>query len=287
MIPKVSAYWFFKWKNDENYSALISLLVDANDHLAGTSFSKEKNLKFALQKELFDLISRINFTIDSYGYLNFFTQYESEVAEVPRICELLDLFFDDKALVTKSIDGMNSAFKFCNDYSEELKILDDYDHPKYEETYNFLGSKIDFEIDFHIPEIAKLILNNPDDFCVDENGNPINPNYTGIIDTKANGHREIITLKDGILKGEATTYYSDGKTRKIVRYNDGRYSFRVKTWYKSGKLKSEALNYKMDFDYSRRFFPDDYRVWYENGHVHAERIGGVFKKWEEDGTRIE
>lgn len=295
MIPKISLYEFFDTYNGatggyEEHTVVFNQIAQTTDYHTPKTYTPEQKKRFEIQKELFEIIARLEFTLYSYGYVNFFSYYKEYLNELPRLCELLKLYFGKEEFIEEPINGMQQGILFSKKNKEKLMILDDYDHPKYEETYEELESIIDF--DFGLSEIMyevyELFLENPDHYCLDENGNSINPEYSGEIIThcRHDGHKTVSTLKNGRFNGEVIIYFPGNEKIREIKYRSNNYLFDVKKWYENGNLKQETTNYLPNTDYARKPTPKNSKCWYESGAIAHEYTEEYKINWHENGQKI-
>ena len=294
MIPKISLYNFFEWTNGatggvDAHSALFSEIAQAPDFHISAELPNSK--KFEIQKELFELMDRIEFTLYSYGYLNFFANYQKDVEALPKLRELLDAYFEDKDIIEDAMDDLEAGISFYHKNKKGLALLADYEDPAYQETYDRLEAEIDFDFGLNniMFEVFELILENPDNFCLDEHGNSIDPQYTGKIDTysKYDGSKTIYNLKDGKFHGEVVKYFPDNKTIQEIfikkTHNQG-VDKKIKEWHLNGQLKYELIGYQPGSDYNTAFHLKDSKGWYEDGKIEHESKDGIYTTWYQNGN---
>ena len=172
MRPKIDRQKF----NEETDENLVQLIAESselnNDELIGES---QKSL-ISRRLEVCQLINRMEFTLESYGTINFFVDYENEIQDLKRLSELLSEFNESDVIETteKTLefyktneDRFNYLRSNPEDFNEKYeKLHNEYialDHPK-------TGVWYSIPLNSAIKRLAEYIRDNPDEFCVDENG---------------------------------------------------------------------------------------------------------------------
>ncbi len=284
MIPKISLYNFFTYKNNAADLALFSLIAQCGDFYENQSLSVEELERFRIQRELFWLIDSMQHTLDSYGTVNFFAEYSEEVKKLPRLCELLTLYFGEIIMIKRTIKSIDKSISFYETHLQDFKILKIYDHPQYDEIYDRLNSERNFGFSFYdiISTIFSELTDKISKICVDKENQPIDPEYTGQI---KDGSRRIYTLKDGYFFGECITFFEDSTSiKKIELYN---YSDRilVKEWHTPAQLAFEIIGYSSKIE-NIQDLPKDTQFWYPNGNLNIQNINNKFSYWDENGNSI-
>ena len=172
MRPKIDRQ---KFKNETNEN-LVQLIAESDD-LNNDEFKDEIQKSLISRRlEVCELINRIEFTIESYGTINFFIDYESDIPDLIRLSELLHEFNESDIIET-----IEKTLKFYTENKDRFIYLrsgpEDFDE-KYEELHNeYIALEkpktgIWYSIPLHkgIERLAIYIRSNPDEFCVDENG---------------------------------------------------------------------------------------------------------------------
>ena len=75
--------------SDEN---LIQLIGESENHESDTLFTKEENSEFLKNGRICMLLNDIEFTIESYGLLNFLIEYNDQISDLKELGELLRQF---------------------------------------------------------------------------------------------------------------------------------------------------------------------------------------------------
>ncbi len=163
--------------------------------------------------------------------------------------------------------------------------------------------------------IEKYARQNPNEFCVDENGQEFDKDYTGKCTTTFdNGKiKEEFYLTNGVINGEFKTYYETGQVKSLNTYVSGEQVGEQKEWYENGNIKKiitidpNTKDWKKEYYYdngqiSKLEYTDtnddskgEYKEWYQNGQLKeqstfigsTERIGDWIKFWEDGSKQLE
>jgi len=159
--------------------------------------------------------------------------------------------------------------------------------------------------------IEKYVRKNPNEICLDENGNEFDLNYSGELKTYRPNKRvkEIIPLANGTLSGTFKSYYENGQLKDEIQYQEreqtgikteyyenGNMKFSITDsqnpkgnlhshYYENGNLKSTEI-YISEHDRDGKWFR-----YYPNGQMKSETefVNKEFlvqNCWKEDGTQI-
>ncbi len=172
MRPKINRQKF----NEETDENLVQLIAESRELNNDELIAETKRSLISRRLELCELIIRIEFTIESYGTINFFLDYEDEIQDLKRLCELLKEFDEPEIIKTteKTLEfykSQENRFSYLRSNPEDFdkkheELQNDYtalDKPKTGVWYNI-------PLNEGIKRLAIYIRNNPDEFCVDENG---------------------------------------------------------------------------------------------------------------------
>lgn len=206
---------------------------------------------------------------------------------------------ENKKIKDARIGGLQ---EFSNLYKEieEFEELDDEYYDLNEKTMKI---------------IERYVRKNPNEFCVDENGQPFDKDYTGKCTiTFDNGKiKEEFDLKNGVISGEFKTYYETGQIKSLNTYLSGEQVGEEKEWHENGNLKktitidTNTKERKKEYYYengqmSKLEHTDanderkgEYKEWYQNGHLkeqstfigNSERAGDWLEFYENGGKKLE
>ncbi|GAB3668884.1 hypothetical protein GCM10028791_44100 [Echinicola sediminis] len=217
-----------------------------------------------------------------------------------KMAELVNRSYE---LYLKENKKINDARKggleeFSNLY-KEIKDFDELDDKYY--NLNEQTMKI----------IENYIRSNPNEICLDENGNEFNLSFTGELKTYHTDKsvKEVIPLENGIISGIFKSYFENGQLKDEIHYLNGEQTG-IKTEYfengnkkfsitisqnPKGKLHShyyENGNLKSTEIYITKDERDGKWIrYYSNGQIQSE-IEFINKEffvqncWKEDGTQI-
>ena len=172
MRPKIDRQKFNE-VTDEN---LVQLIAESHEFNNDEILDDSQKSLISRRLEVCELINRIEFTIESYGTINFFVDYENEIQDLKRLSELLREFNESDIIET-----IEKTFEFYINNEERfiyLRSLPEDFSKKHEELHNEYitldkpKTGVWYNIPLHkgIEKLAKYIRNNPDEFCVDKNG---------------------------------------------------------------------------------------------------------------------
>ncbi|UZR96370.1 toxin-antitoxin system YwqK family antitoxin [Chondrinema litorale] len=273
MIPKVSKFYYYFYS--ENPHALVQLIAEANEYNNNPSMS-ESRLKIVQKHRLYcQLLNTVKFTIESYGYINFFAEYDDLVGELPSLCLLLKEFGHSDV-----VGDINQASKFYQKHLNQFGLLRNTSLK--DDERNAISEKLDsnfdsyFDLSIPMKHLSRQIKNNPDDFCLDDKGKPFEKEFTGQLETYyANKNlQKRYSFHKGKVYGECFEFDFDGKKQSLYFYKNEYTKDLLKQWFKNGNLKYE------------KYSDDVYKYWYENGQIHIERNGEFFQKWDKNGKKI-
>lgn len=278
MIPKVERYYFYLYKdfrdgdnplnfvqliahadkfiNDDNLTQEQKSEIEENKRICSLFFEEAWNTRYGIVHYLINEFSDAEKSISYYKNLLHYssTSFLKSISE--RIANIIKIIEDNKILVSTLEDNEK-------DDKEREKLEQKF----YEQKFSYSALKL----------IANKILDNPDKFCRDENGNRIDNNFSGRLERKSLNGTVLnnFEVNNGEILGECEYFYDNGMKKEIV-FRDG-YVKRdlLKKWYQNGQISYEKIS------------ETNFRYWYENGQVKLERSGNDLKKWDEFGNRIE
>jgi len=147
--------------------SLIQLIGESENHESESSFTKEENTAFLKKGRLCTLLNDIEFTIESYGLLNFLIEYNDQISELRELGELLKEFehVESGVAIQKTLvfyEANIDTFKYLesdpSDFDSKYSFL--------EKQLNSISDKDIFSIPLHhsIKLLAKYIRENKSDF---------------------------------------------------------------------------------------------------------------------------
>lgn len=161
------------------------------------------------------------------------------------------------------------------DELEELSVLDDYYFDYKDKTMSL---------------IEKYIRNHSSEICVDENGEEIDTNYTGVCKTyyESSTIKEILHLKKGRIDGEYKVFYQNGNLKEKIQFVNGVETGVREEYYEEGNIK-----YQVVADKTKKIFI--HKKFYENKNlkelesklIDGEESFGEYKKWYKNGQLAE
>lgn len=231
---------------------------------------------------------------------------------VPTVIKGLKYIGDDKMaeLVNRSYEiylKENKKIKDARDgswesFSNLYKEITDFDELD-DEYYNLN--------DQTMKVIENYIRNNPNDFCLDENGEEFNFRFSGELKTYHTNKsvKEVIPLENGIISGIFKSYFDNGQLKDEIHYLNGeqtgikteyfengnkKFSITISQspkghlhshYYENGNLKST------EFYITKDKRDGKWIRYYSNGQMQSETefINNEFfvqNCWKEDGTQI-
>jgi antitoxin component YwqK of YwqJK toxin-antitoxin module len=169
---------------------------------------------------------------------------------------------------------------------------------------NKLDQSATAQIEAASKRIEKWLRANPEKIFVGEDGQPIDPQFTGEIETRHPGGQvfEQATLRKGALSGTYRRFLPDGKLERAEFYQGGKVSG---DYWPTGQLKKKTTRQK-DRTILEWFYPsgqlqkryvqgksghaiEPVRMWHENGqlaeelHVKGDKEFGPWLKFFPDG----
>jgi hypothetical protein len=280
MIPKVKRFYYYYYSSDfkssDNRHSFIQQIAHANEFHSDETMSEARLNMFKRNYQLCQLLFEDEWDSRN-GVIRYFIKFRDYELFEAHLTTLSNLLADFNE--TDVIAATKRSLQYYSDNIDQIKFLKDTpdDHPEWEQTLELLESK--FRSDYSgigIERITKRILENPDDFCVDENGKSIEKQFTGVLQTYySNGNvNKKYAFVNGKVNGECMQYDSDGSLRSVYFYKSFRENELIKKWFKSGQLEFEKVG-------------DEIRYWFDNGQLEVEIIGKNRKIWDESGNLIE
>jgi antitoxin component YwqK of YwqJK toxin-antitoxin module len=215
------------------------------------------------------------------------------------------------------------ALKAHNIYLKNKKQIDkalkkgwDYDNgDDWQLAWDDLSSEY-YEInEASYKHFAAYIRSHPEEFCVRENGEPFEKNYTGEIRAYYDSGelKEIFYLKDGKLDHILSSYYKNGTKKEMCMYVKGIRSGFQKEWREDGSLKKVVINDPEGAEITTERYHENgkkakvetrdasdrkigpYKEWYANGQLKKEgtyndqnnREGTWLEFWEAGAKKLE
>ncbi|HEY3403391.1 MAG TPA: DUF4375 domain-containing protein [Ohtaekwangia sp.] len=194
----------------------------------------------------------------------------------------------------KMIDKAREKDLFGSDLYERLEALSALDSEYYE-----LNNKT-------MAVLEKYIRENPNEFCLDEEGKDFDMKYSGECKTyhKSNQVKEIFNLEKGVITGTFKSFYENGKPKEIIPYRNGEQTGEREEYYNNGNKKYTVTllsdkNQLEHFWYHENGNPKklehkstnnnertgEYKEWYDNGQL-AE-TGTYVSNYERSGEWLE
>ncbi len=226
MVPKVNKFDFYFYETVEG--KLIQLIGEATEHF-NPSFLKENQIAEIVKRaKLCQVLSSIEFRIDSYGLINFFVDHDDELEDFKLMKKLL-LEYNDIA----SIEYIEKSLCFLEVNIELIEGIKSYPDD-YEIKHDSLESQINFKntLSESTLLIDSEIRKRPSDFCFDENGKPINPKFCGKLQGfYTNGKlKHEYNFFQGRAHGEGLDFYSNGRKESLNLFENGRKVRTLKRW---------------------------------------------------------
>jgi antitoxin component YwqK of YwqJK toxin-antitoxin module len=154
--------------------------------------------------------------------------------------------------------------------------------------------------------IENYIRKNPNEFCLDEDGNEFDMSFVGELKTfySPNKPKEVIQLSNGVVSGTYKSYFENGNPKEIIEYINGEQTGERNEYYENGnkKYSVKKLSDKKQFEHfwyhengnpkklEHKLLDKDerigeYKEWYENGQL--EKTGTYVSNYERNGQWIE
>lgn len=128
--------------------------------------------------------------------------------------------------------------------------------------------------------IEKYIRKNPNEICLDENGNEFELDYSGELKTYHSNKsvKEIIPLEKGVITGLFRSYFESGQLKDEINYLNGEQTGEQTEYYEKGNKK---------FSLTKSQNPNGifHSHYYENGNLKSTEI--YVSKYDRDGKWIQ
>lgn len=146
---------------------LIQRIAESDRTEQADIFSEEDNALFVKRHRLCELLNDIDFTVESYGIINFFGEYEDQIDDLKELGSLLSELGDEST--PRAIHKSLLFYERRKDAFAELRQLNDnYNslHSSLQEEYRNLSGNGNFYIPFDksIKILANFIKNNHHEF---------------------------------------------------------------------------------------------------------------------------
>ncbi|NRT14664.1 antitoxin component YwqK of YwqJK toxin-antitoxin module [Flavobacterium sp. 28A] len=162
------------------------------------------------------------------------------------------------------------------DFSNLYKEIKDFDDLDYE--YYDLNNQT-------MKNIENYIRKNPNEICLDEEGNEFDLNFSGELKTYHSNKniKELIPLEKGVISGTFKSHFENGQLNEEIHYLKGEQTGERIEYYENGNKK-----YIITKNLSKNQF--EHSLYYENGNQKKiehkqldkdERIG-EYKEWHEN-----
>ncbi|MBK7427513.1 MAG: DUF4375 domain-containing protein [Saprospiraceae bacterium] len=173
----------------------------------------------------------------------------------------------------KYIDGNEFGFD-SDDKIDEISFFDDQYFDMNHQTMSL---------------IETYIRRNPNEICLDENGNDFNMSFSGLYSSYFDDKRikNEYNLELGVIHGAFKSYYQNGNQKEITHYLNGKLTGEREEFYESGIIK-----YKVEKDSSEDLLIHTW--YYENGNpkklesklAQKNKRRGTYKEWFENGQLL-
>lgn len=128
--------------------------------------------------------------------------------------------------------------------------------------------------------IEIYIRKNPNEFCLDEEGNEFDMSFVGEIKTffSQDKPKEIIPISNGVVSGTYKSFYQNGNPKEIIEYLNGDQTSEKTEFYENG-------NKKFSISKSDNSMGQLHSHYYENGNLKSTEI--YISKFERVGKWIQ
>lgn len=178
----------------------------------------------------------------------------------------------------KIVDKAREQDLFGSDLYERLELLSELDEKYYDLHENTMTI------------LEKYARMNPNEFCVDEQGQTFDNSFSGILSTKyPNGNlKEEFELTKGVINGYLKTYFEHGQIKSWNLFSFGEQLGEQKEWYKNGNSKKVVTIDPVTKTVKEQLFYDNGQL--EEEHTSdktAQRIGKWLKFWKDGSKKLE
>jgi len=200
------------------------------------------------------------------GFTQFY--YNGYGKYVPTIIKGLKHIGDNKmaGLVNRSYEIYLKENKKIKDarkgglqeFSNLYKEIEDFD--ELDDEYYDLNEKT-------MKIIEKYVRKNPNEICLDKDGNEFDLNLSGELKTYYPNKKvkEIIPLANGILSGTFKSHYENGQLKDEIHYKDGEQTGIKTEYYENGNMKFSITD-------SQKPKGNLHSHYYENGNLKSTEI---------------
>ena len=172
MRPIIDRQAFVNATDDD----LVKMIAEPSDLNDDQLLNDAKGELILRRLDICTLFNSIEFTIESYGTINFLIDYASEIPDLLRLAELVKEFE-----MSDIVDAVQKTMAFYTQNEERIAYLrgcpEDYDEKQQQLHEEYISlEKPQRGVWYHIPlhygiqRLAKYIRQNPDEFCLDQNG---------------------------------------------------------------------------------------------------------------------
>jgi antitoxin component YwqK of YwqJK toxin-antitoxin module len=178
----------------------------------------------------------------------------------------------------KIMDRAKQKDLFGSDLYERLEELSELDEEYYDIHENTMAI------------LEKYARQNPNEFCVDELGQPFDTSFSGTLSTKySNGElKEEFQLSNGVINGFLKTYFENGQIKSWNEFVDGEQVGVQKEWYENGNQKkvvtinAKTGNIREQLYYDNGQLEEEY-----TSDKNSQRIGKWLKFWKDGNKKLE
>lgn len=280
-LPKIDLAEFFKAEGHELCWLVLSPIngiINPDDDVLATRrlSSGQKALHFFWY---------LDAQVTNGGFVQFY--FNGYGKYVPAIIEGLKYIGDTQmAELVASAHKIYKKKKHLFDDQEELFGSDLYDQ------LDELGELDSLYYDHNgdtMNRLAKYIMAHTEEFCVDGEGNKIDPRYTGQLTLKhENGNiSAVFNLEHGKLQGEYKHYYENGNLKEFFNYSKGQQVGVQEVYNKEGKLRvRETINPTLNQKVKEKFALNGTRI-SEDYYDMDDARKGYSREWFDNGVLMD
>lgn len=271
MIPKVNRYYFYLYRDfrdGDNPISFVQLIAHAEEFVNPVDISEDQKKRIEDNIKLCQLFYENAWSSrDGIAYFvkNEFANVESAIEYYNNLLE-----WAQKCRLYKIRDGINKIIDLVNEHFNTIKSLSWEQQNELDEINSLF-----FDYDFRneaLKIIGQRILNNPVEFCRDENGEEIDLEFSGKLISYFGANiidKEYTVLKGKIL-GECKNYFK-GQLQSIEIKDGSVNSDLIKNWHPNGQIQFEKSY-------------NTIRYWHSNGQLKLEKINGNTTIWDAEGN---
>ena len=271
MIPKVNRYYFYlyrDYRDGDNPLSFVQLIahaeefVDLNDISVEQKDAIRSNIKLCqifFENAWSSRDGLVYFIKNEFSSLDDTTKYYNNLLEWAK-----------KYGLYKTIEKIEKLFPLINQHFTKIKSFNWEQHNE----INKIG-ELFLDCDFNsdvLKIILQKIINDPNSFCRDENGNEIDLEFSGTLKSFYGDSiidKEYTVLKGKIL-GECKNYFK-GQLQSIVIQDGSINQDSIKRWHSNGQIEFEKSY-------------NTVRYWHKNGQLKLEKINGDTTVWDDQGN---